>query len=192
MWLDAARTSPYQMYQFFLNADDRDIGKLLRFLTFVPLEEITALEARAVSAPDVREGQRVLAREIVRLVHGDEEARKAEAATQALFGGKAQEGAGAVVATITAAEAAGAPASSLARAELEGAGLPLPQLLSRPGVALCSSLSDARRQIGQGGIYLNEERVGDEKRVVTAADLLEGGVLLLRKGKKSYHIVRVG
>ena len=191
VWLDSARSSPYQMFQFLLNADDREVGRLLRFLTFVPLEEISRLEASSLAAPQAREAQRVLAREIVGLVHGAEEARKAELATQALFGGK-QDGGGDVASTIVAAEAAGAPASVVSRAELADPGLSLAQLLSRPGVALCSSLSGARRDISQGGIYLNEQRVIDEKRAVSAADLLEGGVLLLRKGKKSYHIVRVG
>lgn len=191
VWLDPARTSPYQLYQFFLNTDDRDVIRFLRYFTFLPLEEIADLEARGAAARELREPQRVLARQATRLVHGDEEARKAEAAAEALFGGARERQATSVSATLEAALAAGAPSSTLERGELDGAGLAIVQLLSRPGVALCGSLSAARRDIAQGGIYLNEDRVSDPSRQVVAADLIEGNLLLLRKGKKTFHIVRV-
>lgn len=188
VWLDPERTSPYRFYQFFLNTDDRDVGRFLRYFTFLSLAELTELERRRVAEPERREAQRVLAREVTRLVHGEDEARKAEAAAVALFGGTGDRGGVNVAAVLEAAVAAGAPFSTLLRTELPG--LTLVHLLSREKVNLCASLGAARREIAGGGIYLNEERVGDAARLVTEADFVDGK-LLLRKGKKNYHIVQL-
>ena len=179
VWLDADRTSPYELYQFFLNTEDRDVGRFLRIYTSLEQAAISELDATVVSAPERREAQRVLAREVTALVHGPEEARKAEETARALFERKPG---GAAVAPPDA------PSSTLAPAELEGEGLALAELLTR--TQLCASKGAARRDIEGGGIYLNDERVTSATRVIIAADVREG-TLLLRKGKRTYHVVRV-
>ena len=189
VWLDAARSSPYQFFQFFLNADDRDVGRYLKFFSFRPFAEIEEILTRGQAQPEKREAQRELARELTARVHGHEEAERAERATSALFGPKVGAGAD-VQGALDAAVASGAPSSTLPGGDLAGEGMLLAALLSRDGVKLSPSLSGARRDIAGGGIYLNEQRVAEEGRRVTAADLVDGK-LLLRKGKKSYHIVRV-
>ena len=180
VWLDAERTSPYELYQFFLNTEDRDVGRFLRIYTSLELLSILALDAAVAAAPEKREAQRVLAREVTALVHGADEARKAEETARALFDRKPG---GAAVAPPDA------PSSALASSELEGEGLALAELLAR--TLLCASKGAARRDIEGGGIYLNDERVTAANRAVVSADVREG-VLLLRKGKRTYHVVRVG
>ena len=179
VWLDTARSSPYELYQFFLNADDRDVSRFLRFYTFLDESTIIALDETVKTAPEKREAQRVLAHEATKLIHGAEEARKAEEAARALFERKPG---GALVVPPDA------PSTKLG-AELDGAGFAIAELLVR--TALCASKGAARRDIEGGGIYLNDERVTDAARAVTRADLRDG-LLLLRKGKKTYHVVRVG
>jgi tyrosyl-tRNA synthetase len=180
VWLDAVRSSPYELYQFFVNTDDRDVGRFLRFYTFLDEPSITALDETVRTAPEKREAQRVLAREATTLIHGAEEARCAEEAARALFERKAD---GALVAPPDA------PSTALAAAELDAAGMGVVDLLVRAG--LCASKGAARRDIEGGGIYLNDERVGDAARLITRADLRDG-ILLLRKGKRTYHVVRFG
>jgi tyrosyl-tRNA synthetase len=179
VWLDSARTSPYDFHQFFLRTDDRDVGRFLRYYTFLDQDAVEQLEESLRTAPQKREAQRVLAREVTTLVHGAQEARKAEEAAAALFSGRESKG--------TLAIPPGAPASEEPRAQIEG--LALVDLLVKTG--LSSSKGAARRDIAGGGIYLNDERVDDAARVLGSADVLAGDVLLLRKGKKSYHLVRV-
>jgi tyrosyl-tRNA synthetase len=180
VWLDPGRSSPYELYQFFLNTDDRDVGRFLRFYTFLDEPSITALDETVTKAPERREAQRVLAREATTLIHGAEEAQRAEEAARALFERKA-DGALAVPPD--------APSTAVPAAELDGAGLGIADLLAR--TALCASKGAARRDIEGGGIYLNDERVADPARLVTRADLRDG-IVLLRKGKRTYHVVRFG
>lgn len=179
VWLDAGRTSPYEFYQFFIQTDDRDVGRFLRFYTFLDERTILDLEESVRVAPEKREGHRVLAREVTTLVHGEEEARKAEEATQALFGRRGEAG---------SAVPASAPTSTEPPGAFAGEGMLLVDLLVK--TQLCPSKSAARREIAGGGIYLNEERVGDAERRVGLADVKEGK-LLLRRGKKNYHVVQV-
>jgi tyrosyl-tRNA synthetase len=176
VWLDAERTSPYDFYQYFLRTDDRDVGRFLRFFTFLDEASLVALEETVAQAPEKREAQRVLAREVTRMVHGAEEAEKAERGAQALFSG--DEGA--------IAQDPSVPRSVRARADLE-AGIPLTRLLAE--VKVCASGSAAQRDIAGGGIYVNGERVADPKRVLGPGDLRDGAMVILRKGKKTYHIV---
>ncbi len=175
VWLDVRRTSPYQMYQFFLNVDDRDVGRYLRYFTFLSLEEIAALEG---AEPGSRLAQRALAREVTTLVHGAEEAARAADAASALFSGSAAVDFAAIGAT--------APHGEIARARLVE-GVALIKLLQETG--LSPSLGGARRDIGGGGIYVNEERVGEIERVVKLDDLREDRFILLRKGKKTYYLL---
>ncbi len=189
VWLDAQRTSPYELYQFFLNTDDRDVGKFLRYYTFLEEPTLLALEETARAAPEKREAQRVLAREVTALVHGAVEAQKAEETTRALFGPRVRSdattaGEGAPAGLVVPPDA---PSTALPRDELDGPGLQIAELLVRS--TLCASKGAARRDIEGGGIYLNDERVTDPARVVNAGDLRDG-VLLLRKGKRSYHVMR--
>jgi tyrosyl-tRNA synthetase len=180
VWLDAERTSPYELYQFFIQTDDRDVGRFLRFYTFLDERTILDLEESVRSAPEKREGHRVLAREVTTLVHGAEEARKAEEATQALFGRRGGEAGMSVPAS--------APTSTEPQSVFAGEGVLLVDLLVK--TQLCPSKSAARREIAGGGIYINEERVGDGERRVGLADIKEGKVLL-RRGKKNYHAIQV-
>lgn len=185
IWLDGERTSPYRFYQFWLNQDDADAARYLRFFTLLPRPAIEELEAAVAARPQEREAQRTLAREVTRAVHGPAGLRRAQEATEALFGGELAGLSGREIEDIFA----DVPSSELPRSTLEGEGRGIVDLLAESGLA--SSKSDARRSLEQGGIYLNAQRVDDDARRVTGADALHGRFLVLRKGKKSYHLVRL-
>ncbi len=180
VWLDPRRTSPYRFYQFFVNSDDADVGKLLRTLTFLPADEIAALEAELQTNPGARAAQKALAREMTLLVHGPERLAGALKASEALFGGTL-DGLSAEDFQDVIAEA---PQRSVERAKLEGAGTPLIDLLVHSG--LCPSKGQARKDIEGGGIYLNNVRVAEAARTVTAREVIFGRYLLLRKGRRTY------
>ena len=182
VWLAPERTSPYRFYQFWIQVDDRAVVRLLRTFTFLHLEEIDQLAERVETAPERREAQRTLARGLTDLVHGPAQADAVEQASALLFGGTAE----AASPEALAALAAEVPTSALPRDRFE-AGVDLVDLLSQH-TGLCPSKGDARRTIAQGGAYLNNRRE-PESRAVTAADLLHGRWLLLRRGKASYHLV---
>lgn len=185
VWLDPARTSPYRFFQFWLNTDDRDVGRYLRFFTFLGQERVAELEAEVADRPGEREAQRVLAREVTALVHGEEAAGAAERASTVLFGGDLAE-----VDPATLAEVfADAPSGELARERLAGDGVPLVDLLAESG--LVASKSAARQALGQGGVSVNGRREVDVDRRVGPQDLLGGDFLVLRRGKRSYHVLHV-
>lgn len=185
VWLDPALTSPYRFYQFWINADDADVGRWLRFFSLRSRSEIEELEEASRAAPQGRAAQKALAEEVTRRVHGETGLARAEQATRVLFGGEI-EGLGAEeVADIFA----DVPSSTVARGALAGEGMALVDLLADAGVA--SSKGDARRAIEGGGIYVNNHRAGDVAHRVVAGDAIEGRFLLLRKGKKSWHLVAV-
>lgn len=169
IWLDAAQTSPYAFYQFWINVDDRDVARFLNYYTLLPLEETTRLAA--LQGADIRTAKEVLAFEVTALTHGNEAARQAQAAARAMFGG--------------AGEAEGAPETMIARARLEQ-GVAIVDLLVETGLA--ASKGAARRLIEQGGASLNGARLHSSETVVTGADF-QDGVVLLRAGKKRYHRV---
>jgi tyrosyl-tRNA synthetase len=183
VWLDPARTSPYQFFQFWIRQDDRDVGRLLRLFTDVDRHRIAELEASVAEHPERREAQTVLATEMTALVHGPEEAAAAMRASQALFGGDLS---GLDEATLLDVFAE-APSTSVARSDLP---VPVVDLLVRAGVV--PSRSAARRELDQGGIYVNNVRVQDEARALSPEDLLAGGYLVVRRGKRNYHLVRFG
>ncbi len=185
VWLKADRTSPYRFYQFFFNTDDRDAVKYLKIFTFLDQPRVTELEAAMLAHPEEREAQRVLAREVTRILHGETALDKAEQATQALFGGEISGLSAAEIADIFA----DVPSSELPKAQLEGGALTIVDLLAQSGVA--KSKGEARRSLAEGGVYLNNHRVTDAAQTVGAADLLEGQFMILRKGKKNYHLVKV-
>ncbi len=171
LWLDAAKTSPYDFYQYWRNIDDADVENCLALLTFLPMEEVRRLGALKDAA--INEAKARLAYEVTKLVHGEEEAEKAQAAAQALF------------APTAGPNTADLPGTDLPAADL-AAGLDILALLTRCG--LIKSNGEGRRLIADGGVYLNNERVAEHIRPITEADFADGR-LLLRKGKKVYHQV---
>ena len=174
VWLDAAMTSPYALYQYLLHVDDRDAGSYLRLLTFVGREEVEALDVATVQRPQAREAQRRLAREVVALVHGPREVRRVEDASAALFGGGDL---GALDEEVLTAALAEAPVVRVA-----GSPPPLVELLA-DGLGL--SRSDVRRAVRDGGAYLNNERIVDEAARPQDADWLHGRFLVLRRGRRT-------
>jgi tyrosyl-tRNA synthetase len=181
IWLDPTMTSPYAFYQFWINTDDRDINRFLRYFSFRSHEEIVELEKQTAERPAARAAQRALAEELTTLVHGEEECRQAIAASQALFGrGRLDE------------LSAGTLRAALAEAGLVQVRGQLPALavlLKESG--LVSSMKEARRTIAEGGAYVNNERVSDGDEAVPASALLHGRYLVLRRGKRTVAGVEV-
>jgi tyrosyl-tRNA synthetase len=183
VWLDAERTSPYAMYQFFLNTPDEQVGQLIRYLTFLEHGEIGALDAETSDHPERRAGQRALARAVVSLVHGADEVARCEEASAALFG---EEIAG-LSEDMLLAVTEDAPTTPVSRQELLD-GVALVDALVRTGLA--KSKGEARRTIDQGGAYVNNVRVADADRALGPGDLLHDRYVVLRKGRRDVHIVR--
>jgi tyrosyl-tRNA synthetase len=185
IWLDAKKTSPYRFYQYWLNASDADAIPYLKYFTWLPREEIAALEQLAAERPERREAQRTLASEVTRMVHGDQALADAQKASEALFGGSIEGLSAATIEDIFAET----PGSELPKTALEGSGKPVVDLLSETGAV--KSKGEARRLITSGGAYINNVRVETPEQVVTLAHVIEGRFVILRTGKKQYHLVRV-
>jgi tyrosyl-tRNA synthetase len=185
VWLKPERTSPYRFFQFWLNTDDRDVVNYLKFFTFLTQDAVEGLAATVADRPEQREAQRVLAREVTGLVHGPTALARAEQATQALFGGEISGLTGEDIQDIFAE----VPSSELPKSQLEGAGANIVDLLTQTG--FLKSKGEARRAIAEGGIYLNNQRIGEPAQAVTTTDLLDGRFLVLRRGRKNYHLVKV-
>jgi tyrosyl-tRNA synthetase len=183
VWLDPAKTSAYEMYQFWLNTADADVIRFLRYFTFLPDKRIAELEDATRTAPDKRESQRVLSREVTALVHGESALREAEAITAALFSGDV----GSLDETQLAQAAKGMPTSQLPAAELTA--LTWPDLLVRIGLA--ESKRVARELISSGAVQLNGRRLEPDAPPASSAGALFGKYLILRKGKKTYHAVQL-
>lgn len=184
VWLDAAKTSPYRLYQFFIQTADADTGTYLRYFTFLPIEEIEALEKSLQTAPEKREAQKALAREMTRLVHGDEAFLQAEAASSALFGEEIKKLDRQTFLDVMS----DAPSSQLPAAQIQS-GISLIDLLVQSG--LSSSKGAARKDVTSGGIYLNNERTSDAAFTVNAQHLIANEFIVLRKGKRNYHLIRI-
>jgi tyrosyl-tRNA synthetase len=186
LWLSADLMSPYAFYQFWLNVEDVGVGSLLRVFTFRSREEIAALEAAMLERPQAREAQRVLAGDMTTLVHGADECARVIAASRALFGQGSLEDLD--EATLAAALAEVRPF----RVE-SAAGEELPTVASLMASAgIVESVSAARRAIKEGGAYLNNEKVTDERAVPANGQLLRGRFLVLRRGKRAVGAVEVG
>jgi len=185
LFLDPAMTTPYEMYQYWINTDDRDVGQYLRVFTFLSLAEIAALEAAQAEQPASRVAQRTLAWEITRLVHGQAVADGVAAASDALFG--------AGVASLAEANlpylAQAVPTTIFAASALAAGLSPLDALVM---TGAQPSKGAARRLIQQGGLYVNDERWSDPERPITREQALFGQALLLRAGKNRYHLLLVG
>jgi len=173
VWLDAALTSPYAFYQFWLNTDDADVISRLKVFTFLSRAEIEALEAQVAAEPFRREAQRVLARDVTSLVHGDSATDAVIAASEALFG---QGDLGSLDAETLRSALAELPTATSTGSES------VAQLLVDAG--LTASLGESRRAIEQGGVYLNNVRV-DDAAATLAGSTLAGGLAVLRRGKKT-------
>jgi len=166
LWLDPAKTTPYQFYQYWRNVDDQDVQKCLALLTFLPMDEVRRLGA--LEGAEINEAKKVLAYEVTKLVHGQEEADRAAEAAAALFGG--------------GADSANVPCLTVTAAELQEDAR-VTTMLVRAG--LCKSQSDARKQIEQTAVALDGEKVTDPAAVLSA-DTLAAQDVLLRKGKKGF------
>ena len=178
VWLDPALTSPYALYQYLLNVDDRDVGTYLRLLTFLPREAVEELDAATVDKPYARAAQRALAEQLTTLVHGPQELARVQAASAALFGGGALED---LDETTLAAALAEAPSTTVSREA--------PPVVDLLAAALGISKSDARRAVREGGAYLNNRKVAEEAAVPAEGDWLHGRFLVLRRGKKAMAVV---
>ncbi len=185
IWLSPARTSPYRFYQFWLNTDDADVINYLKYFTWLDQVEIKDLEQALFERPEQREAQRCLAQEVTRMIHGQTAVTKAEQAARLLFGGDLDGLNAADIAEIFA----DVPSSQIAKTALEGERTPLVDLLVSSKLA--SSKGDARRAIKGGGIYLNNRRVTDVMQRATLAQSIDGQFLVLRKGRKKYHLTQI-
>jgi tyrosyl-tRNA synthetase len=185
VWLDPELTSPYRFHQYWLNVDDADVGRCLRLFTLLDRTEIEALDVAAAERPQAREAQQALADDVTGRVHGEEALRRAKRASSVLFGGEVRGLAADEIEDIFS----DVPSSALAADRLAGDGVDVTTLLA--DVGMTSSRGEARRSVEQGGIYLNGERVTDPTSPVRVSDALHGRFLVLRRGKKSYHLVRV-
>ncbi len=184
VWLDAARTSPYQMYQYWLQTADADAGRFLRLFTFLDRERIEALEADALLRPEAREAQRVLATECTTIVHGQDAVRSVEAATRILFSASEEAPTPETIALL----AREVPVSDVPQTDL-AAGISLVDLMVR--TRLADSKGSARKLIEGGGVYVNNERQTQTAKI-TSDHLKWPGAILLRTGKKNYHLLRIG
>jgi tyrosyl-tRNA synthetase len=185
VWLDRTMTSPYLLYQFFMNLEDEVVGTMLRLLTFLGHDEILELEAKVATAPGERAAQRRLAYELVTFVHSSADADAAVTASEALF----DEALFDLDRETLEAVTADVPSTSLGRDAVLG-GVRVVELLTSTGV--CSSLGDARRAIDQGGVYVNNRKVADVDAIVGPSDLLFDRYVLLRRGKRNPHLVVAG
>jgi tyrosyl-tRNA synthetase len=185
VWLDPHMTSPYRFYQFWINTDDADVGRYLRFFSLRSLQDIEELEEAVREEPHKRAAQTALAEEVTRRAHGDTGLAGAIQASRVLFGEE--------ISGLDADEVedifSDVPSSTISREALSGAGSPLIELLVRSGLA--SSKGDARRAIEGGGIYANNHRVTDIDRQIRTDDAIGGRFLVLRKGKRTYHLMEV-
>jgi tyrosyl-tRNA synthetase len=185
IWLDPAKTSPYQFYQFWLNSDDRDVERLLRIFTFRPMAEIAGTMAQHASNPQQRTAQRTLAIDLTTRVHGEDVLRGVLQASDILFGGADIRNADLLTLLTVASEVRTLP---IPRAELETA---YPVTDALVGAGLASSKADARRGIQGNGYSVNGEKLTAERALGTS-DLLADRFIVLQKGKKHYAMIDVG
>ena len=171
VWLDPNKTTPYEFYQYWRNVGDADVLKCIRMLTFLPLEQIDEMDKWEGS--QLNKAKEILAYELTKLVHGEEEANKAETAARALFGGVGDN--------------ADMPTTELSDADFENGSINILSLLVAAG--LCPSRGEARRLVQQGGVAVNDEKV-DSIDAAFARELFAGDGVIVRKGKKVFHKVR--
>jgi len=185
IWLDPARTSPFKLYQFWLNTDDRDVVSYLKYFTFLDRAAIDELDLVCKSAPEKREAQRVLAREVTALVHGQDQVARSEHASSLLFGED--------IATLDVEDVLAVfedvPSTELPAEALGGDGIGIVDLIAR--VQLAASKSDARRLVQSGGVYVNNRRAADPQARLTREHAIGGRLIILRRGGKQQHLVKI-
>ncbi|MBE6033353.1 MAG: tyrosine--tRNA ligase [Clostridiales bacterium] len=172
LWLDADKTSPYDFYQYWRNVADPDVNKCLRMLTFLPMEEVERLSA--LKDVEINKAKEILAFEVTKLVHGEAEAVKAQAAARAAFSG--------------GGDLSNIPATKMAAADFEGEGMGVVNLIKQ--LKLVPSNGEGFRTIEQGGLLINDEKVTNPKMMITK-DQFKNGVLIIKKGKKTFHKVEI-
>jgi tyrosyl-tRNA synthetase len=185
IWLDPRRTSPFTFYQFWLNVDDRDVIAYLKCFTFLDEPTIDALAAVTTTSPEKREGQRVLAREVSTVVHGADQVARVERASSVLF----SEDITSLPMEDLLAVMSDVPSTEMSLSEFDGEGIGIVDLMAR--VRLAPSKSEARRLVQSGGVYLNNRRAADLQAKISAGDAIGGQLLLLRKGAKEQHLIRL-
>ena len=173
LWLSPEKTSPYEFFQYWRNVGDADVNKCLRMLTFLPMEEVERLSA--LEGAEINKAKEILAFEVTKLVHGEEEAQKALDGARAAFAG------GGNMANI--------PTTVMPAADFEGEGMGVVNLIRTLG--LVPSNGEGFRTIEQGGLSVGGKKVEDKKLMITA-DMFEDGKLLIQKGKKKFHMVELG
>jgi tyrosyl-tRNA synthetase len=185
VWLDAHLTSPFRFYQFWLNTDDNDAVRYLRYFTFLDRRTIEGLEEATRTSPESREAQRALTREVTRMVHGEEHVSRAERASSVLFG----EDITSLAADDVLSVFDDVPSSTVGVEKLAGEGVTVVELLASSG--LTSSRGEATRLIRGGGVYVNNRRITDERARLRPSDAIEGRLFVLRKGAKQNHLVKI-
>jgi tyrosyl-tRNA synthetase len=183
VWIDTKKTSVYRFYQFWINTDDRDVIRYLKYFTFLSRDEIESLEKSHAENPGTRAAHKALAKAATDLIHGENATQEAIRASEILFGGDLKG-----FAENTFNEIVGeVPTKEIEKSKLDGAGIPLVELLVHAG--FCPSKGQARKDIEGGGVNINNVRESNFQRAVTSNDLLFGKHILLRKGKKNYVVV---
>ncbi len=171
VWLDAAKTTPYDFFQYWRNVDDKDVIKCLKMLTFVPIEEIEAMEKWEGS--ELNKAKEILAFELTKLVHGQEEADKALEAARAIFS--------------AGSDSENMPSSEITEADMPEGKIGLIDLIHL--VKLAPSKAEARRLVQQNGIAVNDQKINDVKAEISKDDFAESGYIIIKKGKKVFHKV---
>jgi len=185
VYLDASRTSPYQFYQYWIRMDDRDAPRMLRMLTSRTIEEIDEIEKAMAERPEQQAAQKLLAMDLTSLVHGEKGAADAKRASEALFGKEIAELDEASLLDVMSE----APSTEMPASTFEGSGKSLVELLVE--TTLSGSKGAARKDLQGGGIYVNNHRESDAARAVGPSDALHGKYVVLRKGKKNFHLVKI-
>jgi tyrosyl-tRNA synthetase len=185
VWLNPERTSPFKFYQFWLNTDDKDVINYLKYFTFLSKDVIDELALSVADKPEAREAQKKLAKEITTIVHGETALSRAEQATQVLFGGSLEGLTGSDIEEIFS----DVQSTQLSRSDFEGEGKSIIDLLVDCGIA--KSKGEARRSIQEGGINLNNNRVSEVDHLTRLDALIDNRYIILRKGRKHYHLVKV-
>jgi tyrosyl-tRNA synthetase len=184
IWLDPELTSPYRMYQYWINTDDRDVVKFLKLFTFLDLGVIAQLEETLRQNPEKREPHRALAFEFTKLVHGEKAAAAARESSEILFGREVDEISEEAVNTL----AAEVPSTPVQKGRLQQ-GIPFVDVLIE--TKMVKSKRAARDLIGQGGAYVNNRTWKEPDARVSLGQALSGRAVLLRSGKKTYHLLRI-
>jgi tyrosyl-tRNA synthetase len=185
VWLDAKLTSPYRFYQFWLNTDDREVIAYLKYFTWLSQAEISELEESLRTEPEKRKAQKKLARQVTAMLHGETELEKAVRASEVLFG-KEISGLGVNEILDIFADV---PSTELEKSRLESDGFTLADALVLSGLA--PSKGEAKRLVQGGGVAVNNLRAVDARKAISMSEFIDGQVLVLRKGAKHYHVIRV-